>query len=69
MCKICFGYFCENCKIEYEMKKMIKSYDIIFLKLNNEDLVDFFCCFDYVKKKLECYCNICRELVCIDCII
>lgn len=69
MCKTCPGHLCENCKTEHEMKKMTKSHDIISLKSNNEDLVDLLCCSDHAKKKLECYCNICREPVCTDCII
>lgn len=68
-CKICFGYFCENCRSEYEQKKIICNYDIIFILLNNEDVVEFLFCIDYIKKKLECYCDFCGKLVCIECIV
>lgn len=69
LCKTCPGHLCENCKTEHEMKKMTKRHDIISLKSNNEDLVDLLCCSDHAKKKLECYCNICRGPVCTCCII
>lgn len=66
---MCVGYLCEMCKSDYGKRKIIWNYEIVFMILNNENLVDFMYCFIYINKKLECYCNFCKELVCIDCII
>lgn len=62
------GCFCELCKINYEKDKFIWNYEILLLFLKNEDMLDIFLCFYYVKKKLVCYCICCLEVVCIDCI-
>lgn len=51
------------------MKIIMKGYEIVLLILNNEEMVDILYCIDYIKKWLVCFCNKCRELVCIDCII
>lgn len=68
-CKMCFGYFCLNCKVEYEWKKIIWNYEIVLLMLKNDDMIEFFYCIDYNNKKLECYCNFCNKFVCIECIV
>lgn len=47
----------------------IESYEIELLILNCEGMLDNLFCFDYIKKKFECYCKFCERLVCIDCIV
>lgn len=69
LCKSCPGYLCENCKIEHEKKKMTRSHEIVALTSHNEELVDLLFCSNHAKKKLECYCDHCKEPVCTDCII
>lgn len=69
LCKTCPGHLCENCKTEHEKKKMTRSHEIVSLISNNENMVDLLYCKDHTKKKLECYCNPCKEPVCTDCII
>lgn len=69
LCKTCPGHLCKNCKIEHEKKKMTRSHEIILLKSNNEDMVDLLYCTEHTRKKLECYCNRCKEPICTDCII
>lgn len=69
LCKTCPGHLCENCKTEHEKKKMTRSHEIVSLISNNEDMVDLLYCTKHTKKKLECYCNRCKEPVCTDCII
>eukprot|EP00105_Crassostrea_gigas_P040289 XP_019924437.1 PREDICTED: tripartite motif-containing protein 45-like [Crassostrea gigas] len=69
LCKTCSGHLCENCKTEHEKKKMTRSHEIVSLISNNENMVDLLYCKDHTKKKLECYCNRCKEPVCTDCII
>ncbi|XP_065933831.1 E3 ubiquitin-protein ligase TRIM45-like [Magallana gigas] len=69
LCKSCPGHLCENCKTEHEKKKMTRSHKIVSLISNNENMVDLLYCKDHTKKKLECYCNRCKEPVCTDCII
>lgn len=69
LCKTCPGHLCENCKTEHEKKKMTRSHEIVSLISNNEDMVYFLYCTQHTKKKLECYCNRCKEPVCTDCII
>lgn len=69
LCKSCPGHLCENCKTEHEKKKMTRSHEIVSLMSNNENIVDLLYCKDHTKKKLECYCNRCKEPVCTDCII
>lgn len=66
---MCIGYLCELCKSKYEKKKIIRNYEIVLLNLINEELLEFFFCFIYVKKRLECYCECCKELLCIECIL
>lgn len=66
---MCIGYLCEVCKSYYERKKIIWNYEILLLILKNEEMLDILLCFKYVKKKLDCYCDWCRELVCIECIV
>lgn len=68
LCKSCPGYLCENCKIEHEKKKMTRSHEIVALTSHNEDMVDLLFCSNHAKK-LECYCDHCKEPVCTDCII
>uniref|UniRef100_A0A8W8MHY9 B box-type domain-containing protein n=1 Tax=Magallana gigas TaxID=29159 RepID=A0A8W8MHY9_MAGGI len=69
LCKTCPGHLCENCKTEHEKKKMTRSHEIVSLISNNQDMVDLLYCTEHTKKKLECYCNRCKEPVCTDCII
>lgn len=69
LCKSCPGYLCENCKIEHEKKKMTRSHEIVALTSHNEEMVDLLFCSNHAKKKLECYCDHCKEPVCTDCII
>lgn len=66
---MCIGYLCEFCKSKYEKKKIIRNYEIVLLNLINEELLEFFLCFIYVKKRLECYFDCCKELLCIECIL
>lgn len=67
-CKNCFGYFCEKCKSEYVKIKMFKKYEVVFWEIN-EDLVFILYCIDYMKKKLECFCDRCEKFVCIECML
>lgn len=69
LCKTCPDHLCENCKTDHEKKKMTRSHEIVFLKSNNKDMVDLLYCTEHTKKKLQCYCNRCKEPVCTDCII
>lgn len=69
LCKSCPGHLCENCKTEHEKKKMTRSHEIVSLISNNENMVDLMYCTEHTKKKLECYCDRCKEPVCTDCII
>uniref|UniRef100_A0A8W8NTB2 B box-type domain-containing protein n=1 Tax=Magallana gigas TaxID=29159 RepID=A0A8W8NTB2_MAGGI len=69
LCKTCPGHLCENCKTEHEKKKMTRSHEIVSLISNNENMVDLLYCTEHTKKKVECYCNRCKEPVCTDCII
>lgn len=69
LCKTCPGHLCEKCKTEHEKKKMTRSHEIVSLISNNENMVDLLYCTEHTKKKLECYCNRCKEPVCTDCII
>lgn len=69
LCKTCPGHLCEICKTEHEKKKMTRSHEVVSLISNNENMVDLLYCTEHTKKKLECYCNRCKEPVCTDCII
>lgn len=68
-CKMCEGYLCEQCKSEHGKKKITRNHEIVSLTSNNEDMLDIMNCADHTKKKIECFCNQCSELVCTDCII
>lgn len=69
VCKACPGYLCENCKGDHERKKMTRNHDIVSLTSNNGEMLDMLYCSNHAKKKLECYCNRCKEPVCTECII
>lgn len=69
LCKTCPGHLCENCRIEHRKKKMTRSHEIISLISNNENMVDMLYCVEHTKRRLECYCNPCKEPVCTDCIV
>lgn len=69
LCKPCSGHLCENCKTEHEKKRMTRSHEIVSLISNNENMVDLLYCTKHTKKKVECYCDRCKEPVCTDCII
>lgn len=69
LCKMCLGYLCEPCKREHGKKKITRNHEIVSLTSNNEEMIDLLNCTRHAKKKLECYCNRCREPVCTDCII
>lgn len=66
---MCEGHLCEQCKSEHGKKKITRSHEIVSLTSNNEDMLDIMNCADHTKKKIECFCNQCSELVCTDCII
>lgn len=68
-CKMCAGYLCEQCKSEHEKKKITRNHEIVSLTSNNEDMLDFLYCTVHTQKKLECFCNQCREPVCTNCIL
>lgn len=68
-CKMCAGHLCEPCKSEHGKKKITRNHDIVSMTSNNEDMLDLLSCTRHTKKKLECYCNRCREPVCTECII
>lgn len=51
------------------MKTITKGHEIVPLTSNNEEMVDILYCTDHTKKRLDCFCNKCREPVCTDCII
>lgn len=58
-------FYLSNVKYDDE----IEGYENLFLILNNDDMLDYLFCFEYVMKKFECYCKYCEKLVCIDCIV
>lgn len=68
-CKMCAGHLCEPCKCEHGKKKITRNHEIVSLTSKNEDMVDQLNCTRHTKKKLECYCNRCREPICTECII
>lgn len=68
-CKMCAGNLCEPCKREHGKKKITRSHEIISLSSNNEDLLDLLYCSEHTTKKVECFCKLCREPVCTDCIM
>lgn len=69
VCKTCPGHLCEHCKSEHERKKMSRNHEIVSLISNNDEMIDLLYCTEHTKKKLECYCNVCKEPLCTDCII
>lgn len=68
-CKMCESHLCEQRKSEHGKKKISRNHEIVSLTSNNEDMLDIMSCADHTKKKIECFCNQCSELVCTDCII
>lgn len=48
---------------------MTRNHDIVSLISNNDEMIDLLYCTEHTKKKLECYCNVCKEPVCTECII
>lgn len=68
-CKMCAGHLCETCKSDHGKRKITRNHEIVSMTSNNENLVDLMYCSTHTNKKLECYCNLCKEPVCTDCII
>lgn len=69
LCKVCAGYLCEPCKIKHKKKKITRNHVILPLTSQNEEMLDLLFCPDHTKKKLECFCDSCKEPVCTECII
>lgn len=69
LCKTCTGHLCEPCKSKHESKKITQNHEIVSLASRNEEMLDLLLCPNHTKKKLECYCDLCKEPVCTDCMI
>lgn len=69
LCKTCTGHLCEACKSKHERKKITRNHEILPLTSKNEEMLDTLLCPKHTKKKLDCYCDRCREPVCTECIV
>lgn len=69
LCKTCIGHLCEACKSHHERKKITRNHEILPLTSKNEEMLDTLLCPKHAKKKLDCYCDRCREPVCTECIV
>lgn len=69
LCKTCTGHLCEPCKSKHEKKKITRNHEIVSLNSTNEELLELLFCPIHAKKRLECYCERCKEPLCTECIL